>query len=113
MSEKLIGVEYVEYLEAKIKKLESDLQKANNIIEYLESFIEFCDCKNPKEDCICIDKNGYKDSKDYKCKKLEKQNKIMREALEYYADMPTQYMVLMNLDVNEKARKALKEIDNE
>lgn len=45
--------------------------------------------------------------------KLEKDNKIMREALEYYADMPTQYMVLMNLDVNEKARKALKEIDNE
>lgn len=36
-----------------------------NTIKYLEGFIEFCDCGNPKADCICIDKNGWKQSKEY------------------------------------------------
>ena len=50
------------------------------VIEYLESFIEFCDCGNPKLDCICLDKNGYETT--YQSR-LEQQNKILIDEINW------------------------------
>lgn len=36
------------------EKLEAENKRLKSINNYLKSFVEFCECKNPKGDCICI-----------------------------------------------------------
>lgn len=40
-----------QYME--IKKLDAQLEHGKLLISYLERFVEFCKCGNPKGDCIC------------------------------------------------------------
>jgi len=64
------------------------MKDKEQVIEYLESFIEFCDCKNPKADCICPDKNGWHESKEYK---LQTQNKLLLEFARDFTSLVNYY----------------------
>jgi hypothetical protein len=58
-----------------------------SIVKYLENFIEFCDCGNPKADCICIDKNGWETSREYKLKtQLKEAEKLANFTKKYALD---------------------------
>ena len=81
---------YIKDIEEKDQRI-GELERA---VEYLEDLIEWCDCKNPKIDCICPDKNGWHTSKVYK---LEQTILRMAEGIEFYADEENYYAQTRNL----------------
>jgi len=56
------------------------IKKLKEIVEYLEYFIEWCECGNPKADCVCEHQNGWHNSKEYKLlAELRKAKKVMKK----------------------------------
>lgn len=53
-------------LMAVINMKDKRIEQLDKVVEYLESFIEFCKCRNPKADCVCENENGWHTSKEYK-----------------------------------------------
>lgn len=81
-----------------IFKIEALEKEKESIVEYLESFIEFCDCGNPCADCICEDKNGWHNSKLFK---LEEENKNLIATLKKTESLI--YLLELRLDEDDEA----------
>jgi len=49
-----------------IRELKERIKELGETVEYLEYLIEWCECGNPKADCVCEHQNGWHNSKEYK-----------------------------------------------
>ena len=58
------GIE-ADNLQDLVKKMQDEIIKLRSVNTYLESFVVFCKCGNPKLDCICVSEE--QEDKGIKC----------------------------------------------